>query len=319
MLSSQNQTNSAPMTIEKMIDFPSLHDASSDDESKGGTPRHDQKIVYDDQVPVVPSRLSSPSPRGILNGEIASPGTAKKLGYEDAAPDRNERPEPQRTLVRRSSMKASTSDRNRSPKRGIGRHASMGCGSTRMVEVRVRGERFPVQRRRSIDFAKKVEVKEVVPITRLNEDHGEIWLQEDDFIKMKQERKTLVQKMRKGQAGDENTRGLEKYIDKSIRQAKHVAWDTVMMEQEEQEMAGEYDPNKLAEMYDKRRQWSVTCTCLILGVVNFLLILRSHVFIFLWFCDFVLCLTGIVFTRRNLQIRQLRVRNKMLMRSKIIS
>ena len=254
MLSSQTQSNSAPTTLDKMITFPSLQtDSSSDDESKNRdestTQLNDEKIVYDDQVPVLPDRMNSPSPSfNGANGKVTSPNTSQKFGYEAAVPDNKEKPEPKRGLLRQSSMKTPSSNRNLSPKRGIGRHASMGCGSTRMVEVRVRGERFPVQRRRTLDFAKKVEVKEVVPITQLNEEHAELWLQEDDFVKMKQERKNLVQKLRKGQHGDENVRGLEKYVDKSIRQAKHVAWDTVMMEQEEQEMAGEYDPNKLAEM-----------------------------------------------------------------------
>merc|ERR1711935_1315429 len=70
----------------------------------------------------------------------------------------------------------------------------------------------------------------------------------------KEERKKLVKKImnNKGRGGGENDlelRGLEKHVDKTIRQAKQVAWDTVFIEQDEQEMAGLYSPEKLAEVY----------------------------------------------------------------------
>jgi hypothetical protein len=34
---------------------------------------------------------------------------------------------------------------------------------------------------------------------------------------------------------------LEKYLDKSIRKGENMAWDTVLLEQDEQEMAGYYN------------------------------------------------------------------------------
>ena len=65
---------------------------------------------------------------------------------------------------------------------------------------------------------------------------------------MKEERKKTVKSVMKGNT-EADIRGLEKYIDKSIRQAKQVAWDTVLIEQDEQELAGHFSAEKLAEVY----------------------------------------------------------------------
>jgi len=161
---------------------------------------------------------------------------------------------------------------------GVTRRASMGSTRTSTIEVRMRGQRFPVRRRRSINFDQRVEVKEVVPVTELIGHCSEIWLQDEDFAKIKQDRKTLVQNMKEQHQrrqqneqrltpGKERTlsdaktssqwsseemsslRGLEKYIDKSIRDVKHMGWETVMLEQDEQEMAGEYNDERLADLY----------------------------------------------------------------------
>jgi hypothetical protein len=151
------------------------------------------------------------------------------------------------------------------PMRGLTRRASMGSNTnnnhnttTTTIEVRVRGERFPVQRRRSINFDKRVEIKEVEPVTNLVGNCSEIWLQEEDFAKMKQDRRNLVREIKKSggvlpsSAESEDTggmRGLEKYVDKSIRAVKNLAWDTVLLEQDEQELSGDYNEERIADLY----------------------------------------------------------------------
>ncbi|KAL3912717.1 MAG: hypothetical protein SGARI_001012, partial [Bacillariaceae sp.] len=150
------------------------------------------------------------------------------------------------------------------------------------IQVRMRGEPRPVQRRRSIDFAKKVHVKEVEPVAQLTENIRDLWLQADDFDAMKQHRRQLLvqYKMKKEQAStgwdgddgdkcapnlaapmltsirhthekndDHSFRGLERYIDKSGRRTKNVAWDTVLLEQDEQECSGYFDEGRIAELY----------------------------------------------------------------------
>ena len=197
-------------------------DVESDSDAETGTPRGD--------APEKPFRRKS------NDGDTAA---ADKYGYEDAAPTVSIKHEYDRTKVpRRSSMR----------QEGAPRRASIGCATAKSIEVRVRGERFPVVRRRSIDFARSVRVKEVTPIVKLNQNEEELWLQGEDFRQMKEERKKVVKSAIKGNQ-DVDMRGLEKYIDKSIRQAKQVAWDTVLIEQDEQELAGHFSDEKLAEVY----------------------------------------------------------------------
>jgi hypothetical protein len=163
------------------------------------------------------------------------------------------------------------------------------------IEVRVRGERNPVQRRRSIDFAETVHVKEVQPMKDLAEDINDLWLQADDFAAMKEHRRSLLRKYKEqqrhhGNDGSRNTtnrpnlmapnlgqddimaksvihhtnegnsddsfRGLEKYIDKSARRQKNMAWDSVLLEQDEQECSGYFDENRIAELYKYSTQES---------------------------------------------------------------
>ncbi|CAJ1957472.1 unnamed protein product [Cylindrotheca closterium] len=144
---------------------------------------------------------------------------------------------------RRSSLKGSDPDKK-------ARRSTIGCASTNTVEVKIRGQRVPVIRRRSIDFARSVRVKEVTPVASLANKEDELWLQGEDFKAMKEERKKIVRNIMNNKGGDPTAiRGLEKYVDKTIRQSKQVAWDTVFIEQDEQEMAGLYSPEKLAEVY----------------------------------------------------------------------
>jgi hypothetical protein len=125
----------------------------------------------------------------------------------------------------------------------------MGCASTTLVEVRVRGERFPVHRRRSIDFNAKVLVKEVTPITEVAP-HEDLWLQPDDFEKMKLDRRAVVEKHKRGTAEEhDDIRGLEKYLDRSGKILKNRAWDAVLEEQEEQELTGVFNGDRIAAIY----------------------------------------------------------------------
>lgn len=175
-----------------------------------------------------------------------APTTAQENAAKEAAKSRRYEYDPNKQ-PRRSSLKGSD------PERTKARRSTIGCASAgNTVEVKIRGQRVPVIRRRSIDFARSVRVKEVTPMTALAAKEGELWLQGDDFKKMKEERKKIVRSIMNNKDGPpnmEDLRGLEKYVDKTIRQAKQVAWDTVFIEQDEQEMAGLYSPEKLAEVY----------------------------------------------------------------------
>lgn len=188
----------------------------------------------------------------------------------------------------------------------VGRRNSVATAPTTVVEVRMRGERLPVQRCRSIDFSKTVQVKEVQPITQLNENVKELWLQAEDFAAMKEHRRSLLKFYKDKEAAgeaihsssynrtsatngtsnvkfapastgsppyggggpDEMTvfpvmsvssveendsfRGLEKYIDKSGRRQKNMGWDSVLLEQDTQEVSGYFDEERIAELYKQQ-------------------------------------------------------------------
>jgi hypothetical protein len=151
------------------------------------------------------------------------------------------------------------------------------------IEVRVRGEPNPVQRRRSIDFANKVRVKEIESVKNLTDNIRDLWLQADDFAQMKEHRRSLLQKYKHHNDSadttmatsnrliaptlttvlhanesnhDDSFRGLERYIDKSGRRQKNMAWDTVLLEQDEQECSGYFDEYRIAELYKYTTQES---------------------------------------------------------------
>ncbi|KAL3908067.1 MAG: hypothetical protein SGILL_008624, partial [Bacillariaceae sp.] len=153
------------------------------------------------------------------------------------------------------------------------------------IQVRMRGENRPVQRRRSIDFAPKVHVKEVEPVSQLTNDVRKLWLQADDFDAMKQHRRALLvqykERQQQEQAAvnpnaapilmaprlasithtneknhEDSFRGLERYIDKSGRRTKNAAWDTVLLEQDEQECSGIFDEKRISELYKYTTQES---------------------------------------------------------------
>jgi hypothetical protein len=244
------------------ISFPSLDETSDDQETSKTT------MNYDDNRPIAPKRKVSkqPVPKKMPNNpldefeyEEATPDT-NKYGYEEAAPTTHEEAAPaakycygeaepttsqqKSSVSRRSSLKSTKS----MPVQR--RRASMECDRTTMVEVRVRGERFPVQRRRSIEFDKTIQIREVKPVLELAK-HDELWLQQEDFVKMKSDRRSVVKKHRLGTAvnDEEPIRGLEKYLDKNIRMQKNRAWDTVLLEQDEQELAGHFNEQRIADLY----------------------------------------------------------------------
>ena len=70
---------------------------------------------------------------------------------------------------------------------------------------------------------------------------------------MKKERRAVVQKHKQGTAlpddPDEDIRGLEKYLDRSSRLLKNRAWDIVLLEQDEQELNGVFNDQRIADLY----------------------------------------------------------------------
>jgi hypothetical protein len=234
------------------ISFPALEileidDDATNNKSIGKKEEYEKPSIHsDDGQPTMPHRQDS-----ILN----------KYGYEDAAPnvkygygDGDAAAE----LAGKKTSVACEYDGTRVPRRSslkgtngmMPRRSSMGCTTGDCFEVRVRGKRFPVQRRRSIEFSKKVQVKEVTPVPSMT-DNDQIWLQQEDFAEMKRERRTLVHKVKRGEVAQEEAdiRGLEKYLDKNIRKGKNMAWDTVLLEQDEQELSGHYNEQRIADLY----------------------------------------------------------------------
>lgn len=110
-------------------------------------------------------------------------------------------------VPRRSSLKSlnnldAVGENGLPARRGVSRHHSIGCTrvASTTIEVRVRGQKKPVQRQRSIDFSKTVQVKEVAPVTILTNDVRELWLQADDFAAMKEHRRSLLKQYKEDQA-----------------------------------------------------------------------------------------------------------------------
>jgi hypothetical protein len=246
------------------ISFPSLESEEDTTSNKSISKQVEYEklsIRSDDGQPDMPLRKGSFDYGSDYGYEDAAPDTNNtNYGYEDAAPDNKYGygdAEPDNNNGKKSSV-ACEYDGTRVPERSalkgssgmMPRRASMGCTSGACFEVHVRGNRFPVQRRRSIEFSKKVQIKEVTPVPNMT-DSNQIWLQQEDFAEMKKERRTLVHKVKRGEVAQEEAdiRGLEKYLDKSIRKGKYMAWDTVLLEQDHQELSGHYDEERIADLY----------------------------------------------------------------------
>jgi hypothetical protein len=235
------------------ISFPALEiedDATNNKSIVKKEENENPSIHSDDGQPVMPHRQDS-----ILRQETI----VDKYGYEDAAPNiKYGYGDADAELAGKKASVACKYDGTRVPRRSslkgsngmMPRRSSMESTTGACFEVRVRGNRFPVQRRRSIEFSKKVQVKEVTPVPSMT-DSNEIWLQQEDFAEMKKERRTLVHKVKRGEVAQEEAdmRGLEKYLDKNIRKGKNMAWDTVLLEQDEQELSGYYNEQRIADLY----------------------------------------------------------------------
>jgi hypothetical protein len=216
------------------------------------------------KAPIAPGRTKSPPPSNSSNnnsneGEL-SPGTKAKYGYEEAppTPKRERYTYDASKLPRRSSMKSEYSSTS------VSRRESIGSMSTQVVEVRVRGERKPIQRRRSINFDPQPQVQTVEKVTTMASSH-ELWVQEEEMAQMKANRKEHVRKLKMKHRGmaapadasgdeeeeEEDFRGLEKYVDKTGRIRRMDGWDAVLWEQEQQEIYGKFDDTKIAELYSK--------------------------------------------------------------------
>jgi hypothetical protein len=62
----------------------------------------------------------------------------------------------------------------------------------------------------------------------------------------------LMHKVKRGKVTQEkaNIRGLEKYLNKSIKKGKNMAWDTVLLEQDKQELSGYYNEQHIVDLYE---------------------------------------------------------------------
>ena len=189
-------------------------------------------------------KRSNPPRRSSLKGSRTN--DQDKYGYGHASPERTCLTYG-RSKPRRSSLKGS-----RTNEQITSRRASLGCGATTKVEVNIRGLDFPVIRRRSIDFDTSVRVKEVRPVCELAASfRRDLWLTHDDFESMKKDRNELIRKWKNGEKiDDEDMRGLEKQLDSgSVMEKRLSAWDIVLNEQDDQEMIGQYDPDRIAGLY----------------------------------------------------------------------
>lgn len=277
-----------------MVYFPSLEDEGGVEttsniklceETKGSEPQPSPyRPAQLPQLPVLPIRFQSPAASQVtatsLGYEEAAPDIGKKnYGYEQASPSKQSYTYDATQQPRRSSMKGSNgtvSVRSACRGAGVSRRASMGSTATTFVEVRIRGERLPVQRRRSIEFDPQgPTIQTFTPMKALASEH-ELWLQPDEMNQMKQDRRAAVKKLQHkvkreqmscmdGSTGsgesttiaeedeeeEEEFRGLEKYVDKSARHRKMNAWDAVLWEQEQQEFNNSFNDEKIKSIYQK--------------------------------------------------------------------
>jgi len=56
------------------------------------------------------------------------------------------------------------------------------------------------------------------------------------------------------EGASDSFRGLEKYFDRSGRAQRNMAWDAVLIEQDEQEQTGYYDDERIAKLYQKAQE-----------------------------------------------------------------
>jgi hypothetical protein len=237
------------------------------------------------EIPHLPIRFQSPAAAQVtatsLGYEDATPDISKNYGYEKASPSKQSYTYDANQQPRRSSMKGSNgtvSAHSACRGAGVSRRASMGSTATTFVEVKIRGERLPVQRRRSIEFDPQgPTIQTFTPMKALASEH-ELWLQPEEMDQMKLDRRAAVKKLQlknkreaaanciDGSSGsgesttipeeeeeeeEEEFRGLEKYVDKTARHRKMNAWDAVLWEQEQQEFNNSFNDEKIKSIYQK--------------------------------------------------------------------
>jgi hypothetical protein len=222
----------APPTVVKTIDEMGYEDAVPDVQRRSfveeAKEQQNNLYGYEDAKPVLKASIVNNS--------------AEEFKY----PTKTHHDYDGRRVPRRSSLKSGTSPTGPG---NLERRASMG-GAAAPMEIRIRGG-VRVHRRRSIEFAKTVQIKEVTPIASLADSCSDLWLNEEEFRQMKSERRQLVKQVKQqgGVLPTDEFRGLEKYVDKSIRITKNRAWDTVLLEQDEQEVTGDYNDERIADLY----------------------------------------------------------------------
>lgn len=211
-------------------------------------------------------------------------GDEDPYGYGDAAPDIASRAEsddrlslsqrrssqyvfdanrvPRRSSLKRPSIPGND-DSNNPPRWLQCRRASMGSMPNTATEkeyyfqIQLRGSDKVVRRRRSIEFNNEVNVRKITPAVEEAKSPTDLWMQPEDFQQIKSEvQQTLkkfkeVQKSRKSwvDAGIE-LRGLENHINREdVRERRFKAWDAVLYEQDDQEIAQKFDDEKIAQLY----------------------------------------------------------------------
>lgn len=151
-------------------------------------------------------------------------------GYEDATPDIAARKDPFGYELHDPSPGAR-------PRRSSMKGSSDGPRVTR--------------RRHSISFDNEVQVNEVVPITTMLKNKGDVWLQGKDYYKTINKVNTIVDQAASGKGQKYCVRGLEHMIqgkdDRNVPRTE--AWDTVLDEQYSQQASGDYDEEVLSRKY----------------------------------------------------------------------
>merc|ERR1712232_710351 len=182
-----------------------------------------------------------------------------------------------RRMPRRSSLKGSC------PQRAARRRASIGtCAMpaerrmsieeeiavgaikpSQILEVNLPGRRESIKRRRSIQFDKDVNVRNIQPTSKVKGAvKKELWFQDEEYDTIKNKTRALLQKVdSNGKVNGKKycTRGLENYMECPKKRDSEIyqAWDSVLMEQEMQRKLNIYDDETLGSFYKQTSNKSV--------------------------------------------------------------
>ena len=312
----QQRRKTKPRTMTAFVAAPSLATSSSSSD--------DEEIIgYNDQKDSAAVPASDEDDSEYYTMKLQE-SAASKYGYEDAAPTKRDNLGRAAGNRRKSSL---TNSLHRRDRRGsndsvgsagsITNHYTMKPrrsslkdslyesdderikaskerrrkSGSHIIEVRVRGQREPVKRSRSIEFNRRVKVQDITPLTEMDPtvSKDDIWLQSHELKEMKLQRRRDIQEYQNviktksnssgnlkdmvkqeeaedagnggGTTGTGATttteccfRGLERYIDvnkRVIRDRRTNAYHAVIMEQAKQEFDGEYDEEEIAKLYKK--------------------------------------------------------------------